>query len=154
MSTDPAIAALAYGRYAVADQNVNPVNLGFGVPGTEIWCGGVKRVFLRCHLYVKMHHFYQDRLGTNIAGKTQKRTTRSCRFGVHLWDWAERKEKKTHDTNTSNDDVDNNDERVEGGGGNMTGKAFLGAFTGKKTALFEPFIYKNQHFAKTGSGQT
>jgi hypothetical protein len=25
---------------------------------------------------------------------------------------------------------------------------------GKKTALFEPFIYKNQHFAKTGSGQT
>ena len=26
--------------------------------------------------------------------------------------------------------------------------------TGKKTALFEPFIYKNQHFAKTGSGQT
>eukprot|EP01043_Picozoa_sp_COSAG02_P128114 COSAG02_NODE_65542_length_258_cov_0.138365_1_plen_46_part_10 len=22
---------------------------------------------------------------------------------------------------------------------------------GKKTALFEPFIYKNQHFAKTGS---
>ena len=58
-------------------------------------------------------------------------TTRFCRFGVHLWDWAERKEKKTHDTNTSNDDVDtnNNDERVEGGGGNMTGKAFLGAFT-------------------------
>jgi hypothetical protein len=25
---------------------------------------------------------------------------------------------------------------------------------GKKTALFEPFIYKNQHFTKTGSGQT
>jgi hypothetical protein len=23
---------------------------------------------------------------------------------------------------------------------------------GKKTALFEPFIYKNQHFTKTGSG--
>lgn len=39
VSSDPAIAALAYGRYAVADQNVNPVNLGFGVPGTEIWFG-------------------------------------------------------------------------------------------------------------------
>jgi hypothetical protein len=26
--------------------------------------------------------------------------------------------------------------------------------SGKKTALFEPFIYKNQHFTKTGSGQT
>ena len=25
---------------------------------------------------------------------------------------------------------------------------------GKKTALFEPFIYKNQHFTKTGSGQS
>jgi hypothetical protein len=25
---------------------------------------------------------------------------------------------------------------------------------GKKTALFEPFIYKNHHFTKTGSGQT
>jgi hypothetical protein len=25
---------------------------------------------------------------------------------------------------------------------------------GEKTALFAPFIYKNQHFAKTGSGQT
>jgi TPR repeat protein len=25
---------------------------------------------------------------------------------------------------------------------------------GKKTALFEPFIYKNQHFTKTGSGRT
>jgi hypothetical protein len=26
--------------------------------------------------------------------------------------------------------------------------------SGKKTALFEPFIYKNQHFTKTGSGRT
>jgi hypothetical protein len=25
---------------------------------------------------------------------------------------------------------------------------------GKKTALFAPFIYKNHHFTKTGSGQT
>jgi hypothetical protein len=25
---------------------------------------------------------------------------------------------------------------------------------GKKTALFEPFIYKMHYFAKTGSGQT
>jgi hypothetical protein len=25
---------------------------------------------------------------------------------------------------------------------------------GKKTALFAPFIYKNQHFTKTGSGRT
>jgi hypothetical protein len=24
----------------------------------------------------------------------------------------------------------------------------------RKTALFAPFIYKNDHFAKTGSGQT
>jgi hypothetical protein len=29
-----------------------------------------------------------------------------------------------------------------------------GTLFGKKTALFEPFIYKNQHFTKTGSGQT
>ena len=26
--------------------------------------------------------------------------------------------------------------------------------TGEKTALFAPFIYKNDHFSKTGSGQT
>eukprot|EP01046_Picozoa_sp_COSAG06_P059774 COSAG06_NODE_12479_length_1375_cov_61.966079_2_plen_48_part_00 len=25
---------------------------------------------------------------------------------------------------------------------------------GKETRLFEPFIYKNAHFTKTGSGQT
>jgi hypothetical protein len=25
---------------------------------------------------------------------------------------------------------------------------------GKKNGLFEPFIYKNEHFTKTGSGQT
>jgi hypothetical protein len=30
----------------------------------------------------------------------------------------------------------------------------FGRGTGKKTALFAPFIYKNQHFTKTGSGQT
>jgi hypothetical protein len=24
----------------------------------------------------------------------------------------------------------------------------------QETALFEPFVYKNDHFAKTGSGQT
>jgi hypothetical protein len=28
------------------------------------------------------------------------------------------------------------------------------AAAGKKTALFAPFIYKNQHFTKTGSGRT
>jgi hypothetical protein len=28
------------------------------------------------------------------------------------------------------------------------------AMLGEKTALFAPFIYKNQHFTKTGSGQT
>jgi hypothetical protein len=28
------------------------------------------------------------------------------------------------------------------------------AQAGKKTALFEPFIYKNQHFTKTDSGRT
>jgi alpha-glucosidase len=30
----------------------------------------------------------------------------------------------------------------------------LQRFPVRKTALFEPFIYKNEHFAKTGSGQT
>jgi hypothetical protein len=29
-----------------------------------------------------------------------------------------------------------------------------GSMAGKKTALFEPFIYKMHYFAKTGSGQT
>jgi hypothetical protein len=28
------------------------------------------------------------------------------------------------------------------------------ADAGKKTALFEPFIYKKDHFTKTGSGRT
>jgi hypothetical protein len=26
-------------------------------------------------------------------------------------------------------------------------------FNGAKNGIFEPFIYKNEHFAKTGSGQ-
>jgi hypothetical protein len=30
----------------------------------------------------------------------------------------------------------------------------LNSTGGKKTALFAPFIYKNQHFTKTGSGRT
>jgi hypothetical protein len=30
----------------------------------------------------------------------------------------------------------------------------LYAIDGKKTALFEPFIYKMHYFTKTGSGQT
>jgi hypothetical protein len=33
-------------------------------------------------------------------------------------------------------------------------KKVTDVFCGKKTALFAPFIYKNQHFTKTGSGRT
>jgi N-acetylglucosamine-6-sulfatase len=31
---------------------------------------------------------------------------------------------------------------------------YSASIIGKKTALFAPFIYKNHHFTKTGSGQT
>jgi WD40 repeat protein len=33
-------------------------------------------------------------------------------------------------------------------------KELLGHGQVRKTPLFAPFIYKNEHFAKTGSGQT
>jgi hypothetical protein len=40
----------------------------------------------------------------------------------------------------------------------MTDLFFLGAGTCtwevSKNDLFEPFVFKNEHFAKTGSGQT
>eukprot|EP01046_Picozoa_sp_COSAG06_P062563 COSAG06_NODE_14166_length_1182_cov_3141.701754_2_plen_237_part_00 len=36
----------------------------------------------------------------------------------------------------------------------QNGGACVDDVDGKKTALFEPFIYKNDHFTKTGSGQT
>jgi|EP01046_Picozoa_sp_COSAG06_P048832 hypothetical protein len=31
---------------------------------------------------------------------------------------------------------------------------FVCEYAGKETRLFEPFLYKNDHFTKTGSGQT
>ena len=76
VSTDPAIAALAYGRYAVADQNVNPVNLGFGVPGTEIWFG--------VHLW-DWHASFDD---AEDAGKAQTfigAFTAHFVDGMHMW---------------------------------------------------------------------
>jgi hypothetical protein len=43
----------------------------------------------------------------------------------------------------------------EGNGQHMGGMRWSEtANYGEKTALFEPFIYKNQHFTKTGSGRT
>ena len=42
---------------------------------------------------------------------------------------------------------------VDGAGTGM-GDAFFRDDVGKETRLFEPFIYKNAHFTKTGSGQT
>ena len=37
---------------------------------------------------------------------------------------------------------------------NVTRNLIVNSGVGKKTALFEPFIYKMHYFAKTGSGQT
>jgi hypothetical protein len=41
-----------------------------------------------------------------------------------------------------------------GGGEAAVSLHACGLQTGKKNVLFAPFIYKNDHFTKTGSGQT
>jgi pentatricopeptide repeat protein len=41
-----------------------------------------------------------------------------------------------------------------GGGGGAEGMSLSAEVGGKKTALFEPFIYKMHYFTKTGSGQS
>jgi hypothetical protein len=56
------------------------------------------------------------------------------------------------------DRLGTNMRKVEGGrvfsAGLRRNMCQQGAEYGKKTALFEPFIYKMHYFAKTGSGQT
>ena len=68
--------------------------------------------------------FYQDRLGTNTGETQQEHTVEQAK----VWQSG------------CNDD------------GPAVGTA--GAGKQVRNAIFVPFIYKNDHFAKTGSGQT
>ena len=68
---------------------------------------------------------YQDRLGTNTSGRAEKR---EMGFSAGV-----------------------NQRALQTGGIALAGQR---PATGKKTAPFCPFSFENDHFAKTGSGQT
>jgi hypothetical protein len=94
-----------------------------------------EKTALLVHSFALKRSFYQDRLGTNIGKTQKKRVPFSCRSD------SLRAARRLLSA-------------VCRGRARLRLWAALVRCDGEKNVLFAPFIYKNDHFTKTGSGQT